>query len=430
MNYPIDLERLRGVWSTLDVPLEARLRLDAAALREQLSARAASAFSRHAWRQSAALLLNAGVLALLVIFMVRHAEVLHLLAFGAVCAAVVLVQVGVDAWEIVVLRRLDFTAPVGRVQHQIGAVRRRRVQLVKWILLLSPVLGLPAACVLLQAGLGIDFFALYAWRFFFWYELAGLACIPLLLLLSNAVARRFRDTPRFERFLDELVGSAWAAAQRQLGELRNFAADTDAQAASRTFALRARHAAVASAVATPYTALVRVLSWRLAYFGTALAGLTLLNLSAGGEARFLVPSLSLHFALLAHLIATIAQRAALPHLPLADPAAAQRVLERLARMQARLMRGTLLVAPLLVLPLAIVLTSALGGDLYSVFGTRSLVAGELAAAAAVAVLVGLFLLRGGVAQQPRRLIDRIAASSVARIRGLIAALERAALIPR
>ena len=78
----------------------------------------------------------------------------------------------------------------------------------------------------------------------------------------------------------------------------------------------------------------------------------------------------------------------------------------------------------------IVLTNALGGDLYSVFGTRSVVGGELAAAAAVAVLVGMFLLRGGVAQQPRRAIDRIAASSVARIRGLIAALERAALIPR
>lgn len=148
----------------------------------------------------------------------------------------------------------------------------------------------------------------------------------------------------------------------------------------------------------------------------------------GWQLRFLVPALQLYVAALAGIVASAWQLARLRGLDYAAPTLhLQRELARLRLVRTRVTQAVLLLAPLLWVPLSIVLARAVGVDLYRAFGAPWLAAN---AALGLAVIpLGIWAARRfgpRLAQTSfgRALADDIAGRSLAHAQAELEALSR------
>ena len=154
-----------------------------------------------------------------------------------------------------------------------------------------------------------------------------------------------------------------------------------------------------------------------------------------GEARFLAPAVVLAVFVLALLASAISQLVAIAETDFnAAILKSQRRLERLRIHRILETKWTLLLAPLLWLPLLIVALKGLFGvDVYAVFSARWLLANALFGVAAIPLLwwisrhlAGRFSSSGFV----QRLMDDIAGRSLVETRAYVAQLAAAESLPR
>lgn len=388
MNTGLDLEALRGRWGALDSRLDDTLEFDLAALRASLSQRMRSAFRRHSAWLLAALVFDALALLGLLVFGIAHWNVpvyaLSALALGLVAC----MEAGTDLNEWRTLRALDFDAPVLVVRDRLAALRARRLRTTGALMLFSIALWFPFLAVLVKGVFGGDLLAVLHWSVLAGNIVFGLVFIPLGVWISRIVARRFRGSAGFEQFLEDAAGKSWSAANNRWAAY----SDTEAVIACGDAATLLRDPAdrdaLAKQFARPLAALARSL-----WLGIALAIVPMLfmawfNAQHGGNVRFLLPGLLLHFFFLVHMVANIVHLHAVKRLDLvAPPQRLATSLEWMATRRTRLARWALVLSPLFLLPAAMVLGKAMfGADLFAALPTAAQIGGAMAAIAASLVL--------------------------------------------
>lgn len=390
MNTGLDLDALRGRWGALDRPLDDSLEFDLAALRASLSQRMHSAFRRHSQWLVVALVFDALALAALLVFGIAHWNVPVFALSALALWLVVLMEAGTDLNQWRVLRTLDFDAPVLDVRERLAALRTRRLRTTGAVILFSIALWFPFLIVLVKGVFGGDLYAVLHWSVLVGNIAFGLLFIPLGAWIGRIVARRFRGSAGFEQFLDDAAGKSWSAANNRWTSY----AQTEEMVARGDAAMLLRHHAdrdaLAKQFARPLGALKRSLWLGI---GLAIAPMLLVawfNAQQGGDARFLVPGLLLHFYLLVHMVANIAHLHAVKRLDLdAPPQRLATTLAWMATRRERLARWTLVLVPLFLLPAAIVL----GKALFDVDLFAAVPAGAQFAALAVAVAASIALAR-------------------------------------
>ncbi|MBB5208056.1 hypothetical protein [Chiayiivirga flava] len=424
MTHELDLDALRGRWSAIDTRLDASLELNLAALRASLSQRMHAAFRRHSAWLLAALAFDAVALLLLAMFGIAHRnEPAH--ALGALALLLLMAMeaaTDVHAWR--TLRRFDFDAPVLEVRARLAALRARRLRTTGAFILFSVALWWPFVAVLFEGLFGVDLYRVLHWSVPAINLGVGLLLVPLAAWIARLLARRYRGDAGFEQFLDDAAGKSWSAASNRWSAYADTTAAIARGDGAALLQSQVDRESLLRGVAAPLRSLRHSLWLGIALTALPLLAIALFNMGHGGVARFLVPGLLLHLLCIAHMVANIAHLHAVRRLEFgAPPARLAAAVTWMAQRRERLARWTLVLAPLFVLPAAVVLTkAAFGIDLFVALPPGLWLAVGVAAACASLLLARararfaaplLAAIGTGCLGSSRRLADALAAHAPA-----------------
>jgi hypothetical protein len=358
----IDLDTLRTRWSQASDRLDANLHLDVAAMRAGLAAQTRRSVRWQFPGLLFELLLDVALVLALTAFVLAHLDDALYLASGLLLLAFPLAALilGVVQWR--AMTRLDYTLPVQSLRMQLDTLRRRRVRLAQFILYGSVPLWWPAVAVGFKGLFGADLLRGLPASIFVVSFVAGAAILVFGLMLGGWIARRYGARPGYQDFLDDVAGMGWRGLRGRLEAQTRFESDLDAAGAAA--ALQAR-CAVQPLPADVMPAMVR-LRRRLLLATFFYAGLILLNgtfnATHGGEIFFIVPGVLLNFAWVAQMVAAILVRIRLAQLDANMPRDdLQRRVASVAGWSASIAQRTLVLAPVIALPLAQVLGKAILG---------------------------------------------------------------------
>lgn len=351
----LDLDQLRQRWGAQGRRIDHKLVLDVEAVRAALTGRAVSAFRRHARWLLMALVAGALTLAALAAFIVQQWRDWPWIGVAASLLPLLLAELVVDFRQWRTVQRLDWDAPVLQLRAELDQLRARRLHLAKWIFLLSVLLWLPVVLVLCKGVLGADLLrGLHP--SVLWANLAlGLAFIPFGVWIGRWLTRRFGGAPGWRRFLDDIAGASWRRASDQFAARERFETAPDA-AADEAIEEPQR---LPPEVAAPIRALrARLL---LGILGCALLMLLMgaFNVAHGGVLRFILAGVLTHLSVVAHLVVQIVHRSALGN----NVGGVAQLRDRLAgalKLRQRVATATVVAAPLLSLPWAVVIAQSLG----------------------------------------------------------------------
>lgn len=379
----LDLDALRAGWNTSQRQLDASLTLDAQTLRATLSQRTGAAFRRHRTGLLASLVGAALTFGALLGFIALHADDAVYRFLATPLAMLALAELIVDWRQWRALSQLDLSAPVLQVQALLDQLRGRILRQAKWVVLTSVLLWLPLLLVLIKGLTGGDLLDHLHPSVIYVNLLVGVLFIPLALGVMTLVTRHFRQKPGFERLLDDVAGSSFSRARRQYAVQHAF--DQSLASGGLRSAL-AEHTdpAQLAAIAVPMRTLRRRLTLALIVFPALVLATGAFNLLHGGQARFLVPALLLHFTWLAHMVMAILQRTQLAQWRSESGSLAdlRTTLASLIRARERAERLTLVATPMLSLALLQVLVKIFAGaDLLALLTPPALIATSLLALA-------------------------------------------------
>ena len=363
----LDLDALRAGWNTSQRQLDASLTLDAQTLRAALSQRTGAAFRRHRGWLLASLIAAAVTFGALLTFIVLHIDDSIYLLLATPLAMLALAELIVDWRQWRALSQLDLSAPVMQVQAVLDQLRGRILRLAKWVMLSSVLLWLPLLLVLVKGLTGFDLLDHLHPSVLYVNLLIGVLFIPVALGVMKWVARHFRNKSGYERLLDDVAGNSFSQARKQYSTQQRFDQALESGDVPAALADRADPARLA-AIQAPLRSLKRRLTLALIVFPGLVLATGAFNVLHGGQARFLLPALLLHFTWLAHMLVAILQRSQLAQWrgEAGSLAELRTVMESIIRVRERAERWTLIAAPMLLLALLQVLTRAVsGGDLLS-----------------------------------------------------------------
>ena len=162
------------------------------------------------------------------------------------------------------------------------------------------------------------------------------------------VSWRYRQRPGFERFLDDVAGSSFGKARQHFAAQHEFDRAMESGETLPTFADYADPELLAQVHAPLRLLERRLLLALVVYLGLMLAT-GAFNLLHGGQPRYLVPALLLHFTWLAHMLLAILQRNRVARWRSAGSIEALRaLLESIIKERQRAERWTLTAAPVLL----------------------------------------------------------------------------------
>ncbi len=362
MNNELDLDVLRGQWHALDDRLDASLELDVAALRRTLSDRMRSAFRRHSRWLFVSLIFDAAAVAALLVFTFAQGGDLPYLLSAIALLLGLSVQVATDINEWRVLRRLDFDAPVVEVRASIAGVRSRRLRTTGMILLLAVALWTPFVLVTFRGVFGIDLYRALPWSVLAANFALGIAIIPLGFWLGRMIDRHFRDSSGYAQFIDDAAGRSWNAAAGSWNAYAHLRDELDTNEVSQILATRTRRLEQAGRIAMPLRRLKRAQKSGIALAIVPIILLATFNITHGGMPLLIASGVLLHLACVAIMVANIAHLGALARLDLAaTPSFLAERLEWMASQRERFARGLLVIAPLLAIPLTLVIGQGVFG---------------------------------------------------------------------
>ncbi len=354
----MDLDAMRDRWASANRDVDAQLTMDVAAVRVTLQRREKNLFQRHSGWLLAGIVAGFALTAVLIAFIVVTAQDLRYVGMAALLLILVVAELVVDWRQWRALSQLDFDRPVLAVRAELGALRVRRLAMVKWIFLTAFFLWLPMLMVFVRGVFGVDLLRVLDPSFIWINQAVTLAVIPLGLGISHWTARRFGQSTGYQGFLDDLAGRSWSRAQKAFDTRQRFEADVQQCGASET--LRRRIAAPPPAVlVVPLRALQRRIVLAIVVFAVCVIGSGAFNGLHGGQVPFLVPGVALHLFLVMNLVAAIVHLAFLSRLDFAEPTTSLSAqLGAASAWRSHMARWSLALSPIAVLLLAQVLAKA------------------------------------------------------------------------
>jgi serine/threonine-protein kinase len=218
----MELDDLKTAWRELDQRLERHNALNWRLVQELKRDRTQSAL-RPLTRLLVYELLSGIVAALLVgAFLGEHFRDPWYAIPAIVLHVVAVFTIGVAIWQLAWLGRIDYSAPVVAIQHDLAQLGTMRIRTTRWLLLLAPLLWTPLAIVAAQGLFGFDVYQEFGLAWVGANLAFGLAMIPLAIGITRRLAGRFAGSQWLEQLTDSIAGRSLAAARERLVEIAHF----------------------------------------------------------------------------------------------------------------------------------------------------------------------------------------------------------------
>ena len=158
-------------------------------------------------------------------FLFENYEDYKLLIPAMLLHAFFLFQVAANGYQFSILRKIDFSEPVLKSQQQYTILKRLRLQVTFWILLLSPLLWVPFLIVLIKSVTGINPYLILNNTWLFANILFGISFIPLMFWAAKYFSKKWQGYSFLKHVLDSLVGDELKAMNNLLEQLNSFEED-------------------------------------------------------------------------------------------------------------------------------------------------------------------------------------------------------------
>ena len=223
------LDDLRREWSERDRQLESTVRLNIQLLRENYLAKNHE-YSRKLGGLGWFELISAiSCIVLFALFNANHWLDWKFFVPGALLQAWVTFMLAVSIYQREALRNIDYSQPVVMLQREIEVLKMHRIVTLKWALLTGQLVWwMPFVIVFFKGILGVNLYAQSGWMddFIIANIAVGIGLIPLAILASKALGRRWGKAPWFQKLTDNLAGNDLMAAKNFLEKLKRFEGET------------------------------------------------------------------------------------------------------------------------------------------------------------------------------------------------------------
>ncbi|MEO8003244.1 MAG: hypothetical protein ABI644_15350 [Arenimonas sp.] len=315
----LDLDKLKSQWALETSKLDNSLTLDIEAVRTALSKKTYTAFRRHSYWLMAGLLSSFSAFAALMMFMVKHLSDSIYLLLASPLAVFALAECVVHFLQWKTLQKLDLSSPILETREVLDRLRNRRVQLTKWVLLTSVLLWWPLILVLVKGFTGIDLLPKFPASFIWINVLIGFSFIPTAYLIARYFSNRFRKSPGFQKFLEDMAGKSWSNARRQLDARQRFEDDIALQGDAKALQDFEKKNLLSPSTNILLGSLKRHVLFSILGYAFLIMLIGIFNAGHGGQWHFIVPGILLNLFFVAQMVSGITYRISLSRLDLGLP---------------------------------------------------------------------------------------------------------------
>lgn len=220
----MELDDLKAAWRELDHKVTATHAAVRHVRADQKLDRARSALRPLTWKLGWELLEGVAAAGLLGWYLAHHYQETRFAVPGLILHALAVLYVVSAVWQMMLVRRIDYAAPVVAIQKQLADLRAVRVRTWFWVLILSPLLWVLVLIVAVKGLLGAD---VYAGGIPF--VLSNVAFGAVFLLVAFGLARHWAaqsPASAWRNWLaDGLAGGSLVRAKEHVREAARFAAD-------------------------------------------------------------------------------------------------------------------------------------------------------------------------------------------------------------
>ncbi len=223
----MDLEALKVTWAEHDRKLDASIRLNRRLLLAVNMRRVRSPMRRFAFLTG--LGASIGMVGLVIFgqFIYAHWDEPRFALPAVLLHVWVIASMAASLRQMAMALRIDYGEPVAAIQKQIESLRVLRIRVTRWALLTGQVVWwAPFLIVALKGCWGVDAYKVFGAAFLLSNVAAGLAAIPLAILVSRKFGDRMGRCPIIQRLMREVAGYNLNAASGFLAELSEFANET------------------------------------------------------------------------------------------------------------------------------------------------------------------------------------------------------------
>jgi hypothetical protein len=215
------LDDLKLTWKELSLKLEQDA-LSWHRLKQEKLARFKSDFRPLVCGQLLQLILGAIIIGFFAPFSIQHTASPHLLISGILLAAYGIMFIGFATCDLVLIRRIDYAAPVVAIQKALAQLRAWHIRAAAWHGLTGSVVWLPVMIVVLYL-LGTDFWIDKPQKIY-WLISSAIVC----LVFNFGLMRLARAPGKCGQYLrDSWIGRSVNRAQAALTEIEMFERERD-----------------------------------------------------------------------------------------------------------------------------------------------------------------------------------------------------------
>ncbi len=218
----MELDDLKQNWKQRDQQLDSVLKFHVKLLRDSRLGKAQGALRRLAILLSAGLVVDLVVLGASGSFLWTHAAQPRFLFIGLLIHACAIGLAASSLYQLIGIARLDYAAPVVRIQERLSTLRIARIRTWKWTLLLAPLLWLPILIALMQGFLDVDLFQHAALPWLVANFLFGVLVVAAGVWAGRKYSHRWHDANWWQKLLRDLAGSNLTVACDQLHEMQAY----------------------------------------------------------------------------------------------------------------------------------------------------------------------------------------------------------------
>ncbi|MFO0914435.1 MAG: hypothetical protein U0795_15855 [Pirellulales bacterium] len=212
----MQLDELQQKWQLLDQKLDSSLQLQSALMRHVAIEAARRKVRWTLVRPAIDMVWCVAVVAFAAYFAYRNWPDASLVLPAGLLMIGAIVTLVDYALEMSLAAQIDWHGSVADIQSLLGQIRILRLRRLKWLLLLSPILGFCSLVVAAHWATRVNVVEQFDRRWVVTNIVFGLVCIPIGWMLIRAASHRWGNQSWWQRVVDDLSGGNLRSARQEL----------------------------------------------------------------------------------------------------------------------------------------------------------------------------------------------------------------------
>jgi hypothetical protein len=221
----MELDDLKTAWADLERKLTATQTALMRLQTDRTTDRTRSALRPLAWRLGWELLEGVVAAVLVGVYLAHNFDETRFAVPGLILHALAILSIISTVWQMVLLGRIDYSAPVVGIQKRLAELRAVRCRAWFWVLVLSPLLWALLLVVAVRGLFGGDVYAACGVPFVLGNLAFGLVFTLVVWTVSKVWAAKAPVSAWREWLRDGLAGTSLTRAKAHLREATAFAAE-------------------------------------------------------------------------------------------------------------------------------------------------------------------------------------------------------------